>query len=461
MKKWDGIFSDLGIRGDITLEQGIHYELDLGKTFRLLCDSLQLGEVYDEVQKLIVEYALFKLLQKNSLSDEDIKLLELYEEEVVINLSFGEILDRSYCNSSETYYEAFGYLLNDRVDKEGIKKRESIINSIDRLKGDEYYIKNEGTFFCLFKDIQKRYKIPFNKAADKLNEKKDIEDFGANTLLFMKKLSRLKDYNFSEDVINFESYTNALLTFTCCKTIEDNLPKLSSADEDLYLNILASLSLIEDVNLKLFLARSIIQRGTIIQEDTIPRRMREIPEILLCKLYSLSFLYPIVVEKYLEKLLLNKAKEINICKINANDVQIDTTEKFNNIKRLKEKMYIFELLRDRNIYDINKLINQFENIRINNLRLYKNIYTRISNIKTKTIKSGAIGEYFELFRNIVPAFNDKDLLKEGDFFREKEFWKEKDTLTEEAMGKMLELVSYTLSQEVKNNWRNVREKILN
>ena len=50
--------------------------------------------------------------------------MEKYNEEVIVNLTFGEVLDKEFCNSLETYYESFGHVLNNKVETIAFKEKE-------------------------------------------------------------------------------------------------------------------------------------------------------------------------------------------------------------------------------------------------------------------------------------------------------------------------------------------------
>ncbi|MCU5435920.1 hypothetical protein OCF16_23020, partial [Bacillus mobilis] len=241
MNTFNELFGYLGIReGKETSKESVE-SIIFGDHFNDLCKGLDLDS--EIVKKYILEYSSFKLLQEQCLfSEDDIKLMEKYNEEVIVNLTFGEVLDKEFCNSFETYYESFGHVLNNKVETIAFKEKEKIIQAIkntNQVKKSLNYIKNEGMFFNIYKDWLKRHKKPFNKEGDKLNEVKDIGILKENTISFLKMLNQLDGLACNEDMFQFENASNMLFIFRCYQLVNENLHKVDSSYEGDFLNILA------------------------------------------------------------------------------------------------------------------------------------------------------------------------------------------------------------------------------
>lgn len=377
MNTFDELLGYSGIREGKEAGKESVESIIFGDHFNDLCKGLDLDPGI--VKKYILEYSSFKLLQEQCLfSDDDIKLMEKYNEEVIVNLTFGEVLDKEFCNSLETYYESFGHVLNNKVETIAFKEKEKIMQAIKnttQVTKSLNYIKNEGMFFNIYKDWLKRHKKPFNKEGDKLNEVKDIGILKGNIISFLKMLNQLDGLVCNEDMFQFENASNMLFIFRCYQLVNENLHKIDSSYEGDFLNILASLCIIEDINLKLYLAKQLIENGDLFDE----RKYKSL-KLLLRDVYMLAIVYPEFTKKYIEGRILNKKNRSLVLKeVNQ---QISLKEEFRNIKDLKRRLYTYEVLGKKRLFNFSEMMDEYEKLEVNNLKLYKSIYLRISSIQS-------------------------------------------------------------------------------
>ncbi|WP_242240641.1 hypothetical protein [Bacillus cereus group sp. BfR-BA-01309] len=429
MNTFDELLESLGIREKKEIGKELFESIMFGNHFKGLCESLGLDSKI--VEKHILEYSSFKLFQEQCLfSDDDIKLMEKYNEEVIVNLTFGEVLDKEFCNSFETYYESFGCVLNNKVEAIAFKEKEKIIQAIknvNQVKKSLNYIKNEGMFFNIYKDWLKRHKKPFNKEGDKLNEVKDIGMLRENTISYLKMLNQLDGLTCNEDMFKFENASNMLFIFRCYQLVNENSHKIDSSYEGDFLNILASLCIIEDINLKLYLVKQLIENGNLFDG-----RIYKLLKVFLSNVYMLGIIYPEFVKKYIEIKILNKNKKNCSMVLKEVNQQISMKEEFRNVKDLKQRLYIYELLGKKRLFNFSEMMDEYEKVEVNNLKLYKSIYLRISSLQSTKKEADQF-----LIRDIT------DIVKIC-------------VESEMDIESIMSIYSFEIVEKVKPKWRNVR-----
>jgi hypothetical protein len=426
MDTFQNLFEELNIGGDIflVLKEKNYEQIQFGDDFKSLCEYLELD--VRTVQKYILDYAFYEVYREScTFSGDDLDLLEMFGEEEVNGLTLGDILDEKYCISPDSFYENFGYLLNDKSDqimeKDEAEKIIQYIQDSSQLKSKNFaYVPKEGTLFKVFKDKLKRYRQPFNKSADKLNVVKDINKFKINTLLFLQQLSKAKTINYTQDIV--EKSSNILFIFGIYNYLEKNQSEFDSEKEDYYFNTLSSLVIIENIELKLFLLKNLIEKETL-----FTHRKFEF-DLLLHRIYILTVVYPILIKEFIKQKL----------DITANILGISGTYEDGKIKSLKKKAFIYELLRKHNGYNLKKLIGDFEAIQVNNLGLFGNLYTRVS--KLQEIKGEVMDQFKEDFYDMIEIFSHQGLLSKDDILF------------------IFEGYPMKLQKEVISSWRNIRKK---
>ncbi|MED3644649.1 hypothetical protein P5F75_14870 [Caldifermentibacillus hisashii] len=430
MNTFQILFERLSIRGDIfsVIEEKNYEAIQFGEDFKSLCDHLELDEKV--VQKYILDYALYEVYKECcTFSGDDLDLLEMLGDEAVNGLTLGDILDEKYCISPDSFYENFGYLLNDKSDQ--ITERneaEKIIHFIQdssQLKSKNFaYVPQEGTLFHVFKDKLKRHRQPFNKSADKLNVVKDIDKFKNNTSFFLQQLSEAKSINYTQDIDSFEKSANTLFIFELYNCIWKSQTEFDNGKEDYYFNTLSSLVIIENLELKLFILKNLIEKKTIF---TYPKFEFA---LLLNKVYILSMVYPLLIKEFIKQKF-----DIATNNLTANEVNPFVDAK---TKSLKKSAFIFGLLHNHKGYNLKKLIEVFEPIQVHNKGLFGNLYTRVS--KLQEVKNEVMDQFKVEFYEMIEIFSYKESLSKDDIIFISEGYPMK------------------MQKKIVSSWRNIRKK---
>ncbi|RIW31612.1 hypothetical protein D3H55_15065 [Bacillus salacetis] len=435
MEAFQNLFDQLGIIGDVNLVvKDNNYEaIQFGEFFRSFCEELELEEKV--VREHIWDYALYEVYRECcTFNSEDLDLLESLDEEDVNGITLGDILDEKYCISPESYYESFGYLLNDKNDQfTKAKEREKIIQSIQdtsMIKSRHFeYILKEVTFFNVYKDKLKRHQQPFNKAADKLNGVKDIEKFKNNTLFFLRQLGKANNINYTYDLECFEKSANLLFIFSLYACVEKNQHAFDNEKkEEYYFNTLSSLVVIENIELKLYILKTLIEKEVLFTYKKLEFNL------LLHRITILSVLYPLLIKEFIVQNLIITDKNIGVTASNKVDEFLSDAK----VKKLKEKAFVFELLKNHKGYNLNKLADAFESIEVKNVKLFENLYTRVSSLQV--IKSESMDQ-FKL-----------DLYESMDTFNQIE------SLSNHNILAILEGLLIEMQNKVTSKWRSIRKK---
>ncbi len=435
------IFELLGISGDLCeiINNKNYQTIRFGEEFESLCDLLDLDS--EAVRKYIIEFALYEIYKENcSFNSNDLKLMKKYEEEKVGSyLTLGEAIDRNFL-SVENFYESLGYLLNNQVGEAKDKEREKIIKSICT---NDFFIKREGAVFLAYKDRQKRYRQPFNKEPDKINLLKDINKFKENTILYLNLLGKTTDLNYTEDLISFENETNLLFIFNLYNAVYEYYADNENNDDNEYYdvflnneaelyNLAASLVIIENPALKIYLANNLVKEGTIL--DLLKNR-----NVYLRKLYSVGLVFPALIRKYLESKIHLHVKNTGLLKLNEVDNEVSDKVELKQLKEIKEKVYISELLQNRGFIDLIDIKGNIESIDVlERGLLFKSLYTKVSTIKHSKML------ILDVFSNILnKTINDLSV---------------KRNLDNKDLESLLGDPAFVAKEAVILNWRKEREK---
>jgi len=395
MNTYQKLFELIGIKGDI-------YSLEFGDKFKVICGDLDLDD--ELIKKYIFDYSLFELYKEQCrFSDEDIYLMETNDELVLLEKTLGDILDIKYCNSSESYYENFGYLLNDKQNKIIMdKEKNKLIEAIQKTsKVVNNYYEIEGTFFNIFKDKLKRHQQPFNKAADKINIVKDIDKFKGNTLFYLKQLRLVKNINYTEDLIEFEKSSNLIFNFYLYNLIQQNRDLFNRENESYYFNTLSSLCIIDNIYLKMYIAKIMVT-----EESLFEYPVSEF-HYLLHKTFIIGVIYPILIKLYLKSYFFSNSKEDKTFELKSTDGNTNY-----RIENLKRRSLIYESLYKNSPYKIDEFINLIQPIEVTDRSLYKSLYSKISSVHKAKNKYEMT--FIEEYIQFISLYGNKEELTECD-----------------------------------------------
>ncbi|WP_025907902.1 hypothetical protein [Priestia flexa] len=435
MEAFQNLFDQLGFKGDINqvVKEKNYEAIEFGQDFSSFCEELELEEKV--IREHILDYALYEVYKECcTFTSEDLDILESFDEEKVNGLTLGDILDEKYCISSESFYESFGYLLNDKSDPIAeAKEKEKIIQfiqTISIIKSKHFeYIPKEGTYFDVYKDILKRHQQPFNKSADKLNVVKDIDKFKNNTLFFLHQLGKANNINYTYDLGRFEESANLLFIFSLYTCIEENLTAFDNEEKkDYYFNTLSSLSIIGNIDLKLYILKNLIEKEVLFTYKKFEFNL------LLHRINILSVLYPILIKEFIRQHLIINDNNLGIAAIN----EIRKFPADDKIKKLKRNVFVIELLKNHKGYNLNKLVEAFEPIQVKNTKLFGNLYTRVASIQG--IKSEAMDQFKTDLYETIDTFNQYESLSNHDMLAILE-------------GNLVEM-----QNKITSKWRSIRKK---
>lgn len=435
MDAFQSLFDQLGIKGDINqvVKEKNYESIEFGQDFSSFCEELELEEKV--IRELLLDYALYEVYRGCcTFTSEDLALLESFDEEPVNGLTPGDVLDEKYCISPESFYEGFGYLFNDKNDQIAqAKERGKIIQSIQDsslVKSRQFeYIPKEGTFFNVYKDKLKRHQQPFNKSADKLNVVKDIEKFKNNTLFFLQQLGKANNINYTYDLDCFEKSANLLFIFGLYTCVEKNQTAFDNEKkEEYYFNTLSSLVVIENIELKLYILKNLIEKEVLFTYKKLEFNL------LLHRITILSVLYPILIKEFIVQNLIATDKNMGILASKKGNKFLSDAK----VKKLKEKAFVFELLKNHKGYNLNKLVEAFESTQVKNVKLFENLYTRVASLQG--IKSEAMDQFKIDLYETMETFNQIESLSNHDILA------------------ILEGILIEMQNKVTSKWRSIRKK---
>ncbi|MES9785042.1 hypothetical protein ABWK43_30060, partial [Bacillus thuringiensis] len=146
----------------------------------------------------------------------------------------------------------------------------------------------------------------------------------------------------------------------------------------------------------------------------------------------LAIVYPEFIKKYIEVRILSQNKKNRSLVLKEVNQQISMKEEFRNIKDLKRRLYIYEVLGKRRLFNFSEMMDEYEKVEVNNLKLYKSIYLRISSIQSTKKEADQF-----LIRDIT------DIVK---------ICAESEMDIESIMS----IYSFEIVEKVKTKWRSVR-----
>lgn len=240
-------------------------------------------------REFVIRYALHQIKRESvTLSEHEKAQVETYAEDSIGNLTLGKLLENTHFSDPEDYFLMHGqYISSFPINKvpdfmELAKKIFSgIPYSYDHLEETKdaglSYIKswNEysnklGSFFRLYNECGViRAKKAISTAPNNLDGNEKCEKlFGSLIYHYKNYLDMLKclpsNYDISEDLLLFERNTDLfflLKVYTLLK--KDNwFESISKHRQDEYLKVISSFSIIDDLNLKLYLVERFIEEGS-------------------------------------------------------------------------------------------------------------------------------------------------------------------------------------------------------
>lgn len=262
-----------------------------------------------------------------------------------------------------------------------------------------------------------------------MNVVKDIEKFKKNTLFFLQQLGKANNINYTYDLEFFEKSANLLFIFGLYTYVEKNQTAFDNEEkEDYYFNTLSSLVVIENIELKLYILKNLIEKEVLFTYKKLEFNL------LLHRITILSVLYPLLIKEFIVQNLIITDKNIGVTASNKVDKFLSDAK----VKKLKEKAFVFELLKNHKGYNLNKLVEAFESIQVKNVKLFENLYTRVASLQG--IKSEAMDQFKIDLYETMDTFNQIESLSNHDILA------------------ILEGLLIEMQNKVTSKWRSIRKK---
>lgn len=365
----------------------------LGETFESFCEWFELD--FSTVEFCIKRYVIHQIYQETStFTIEEKQMMEVFSEEELLNTTFGDILEEAHFTTPKENLDYFSqeirFLYSPKIQShEKISKR--IYKSLDYCGSNENefyetwgkFSKRSGSFFRLYLDSVKcrpnNNPAPINTQPSKI-VKIDyfLKSIVEHSHQFIKILSEFDDdYNLSEDILEFERNTNILFLLKVSSLLKQS-EYYQSIDEnakDHFFKILSSFIFIDDIQLKLYFTKQFIKIG-----DFFPFTEGIIG---FNKLFWLLFIYlPFLKDFISDKLLENIPNKV--LKLTSEEAgQINLKRTVSDIKRLKKKLFLYQLTKDTACYDIEELskqINDINDVQLDNTDFF-NLYSKVFKMK--------------------------------------------------------------------------------
>jgi hypothetical protein len=376
----------------------------LGSAFIEVCETLELD--VNKVKECILKYVFHQLYEESlKLSLEELQVLRDCYDESILNVQLEDILWKEYFHSPDhymDYYEkpllAMKYSASTEEyqrEKEEIFKKlfdnipysEYLTNDLETNKEWCIASKKSGSFLHIFRYYKRNIeKKAFNKRPSKFKfVDKEFLTFVNNTVEYLNLLELLEksqkelydgeSFNHSEDLLNYERETGLFFILKCYVLLKNEGIKGETVSEE-YLKVLSAFSLIDDLNLKLYLARVFIEQGIYHLSKQDIKGFVKLFEIILI---YIPFLKDFVKEKIYSMAPPSLAKILG----NNNGTNDIEEEKINNIKK---KLYLYAVLRKNNCYELKQIkqeldINKLTNLNVIDAVLFEKLYKKVFKLR--------------------------------------------------------------------------------
>ncbi|MBA2877019.1 hypothetical protein HNR63_000046 [Anoxybacillus kamchatkensis] len=148
--------------------------INMGIKFEEICTQLSLDP--EKVSKYLIKYVLHQLyIYSLTLSSEELKMVDKFEDEPIGNTTFEDIIIEEFFSNPK---ECIDYYSNPLFKNISDLKRENIATNLflkdivyEPLEDDKVwcqYFRKSGTFFLLYADYCKRYRKVLNKQVYKI-----------------------------------------------------------------------------------------------------------------------------------------------------------------------------------------------------------------------------------------------------------------------------------------------------
>ncbi|WP_312094226.1 hypothetical protein [Niallia sp.] len=350
------LYSELGFQfsgiDEINYEN-IFKAIDLGEKFKEFAKFFELDEtVYGDIIK---KYVLHLILEESvNIVKAEIDLVREFPDEPLLDSSFGEILENVLNNVDFSQSEDFKHYFIETLKKEDNRLKDDkaiLIEDFDEGSRESMPV----TLYPFSERSNTLFRLYF---MNYVNKKKPIkprywdkdtvpEILLEDLIIHYKQYTNLlkgfgREINPTRDLLEIERETNIFYLLKLISIISiERIEKLSKKDRKKYFKALSSITLIEDIPLKLYLAEQLIndKNESILLKSKVGYNL----------LFKQNFLYIPLLTMFLKE------------KINAPHgvLTVKSTEIDKDVARrlgiLKKALYVYKILQSVQCYRVSDL----------------------------------------------------------------------------------------------------------
>lgn len=339
------VFDYLGFKFELNSAevnvQNIQEAISLGPRFNAFCRHFNL-DCYRATQ-YVKNYIIHRLCDRiiMSLTEDEISLIELSFEESVGKHELGDVLNDAFYSGVESYLEVLEPIIADNFsnrkgDKFG-RNNNKILSAMlktyedDKIKNNYVdIVKTSGKLASIYFTLARQFRKPLVTRADKIRSNTEItKSYFENSKEFLNILiAGSKDFDVSEDLLQFERHTKLLFLMK----VFSNIKYLEATDSQ-QLKLISTVSLIDDISLKLYIVDQLFKDSCILLS---PKSVEWI--INLCYLYI-----PFLSEYIFDQVIASVPSDTFQCQQESNDNK--------KMIHLKKKLFVYYNLTQIRCYD--------------------------------------------------------------------------------------------------------------
>ncbi|GHH96655.1 hypothetical protein [Neobacillus kokaensis] len=346
--------AELGLQFNIKDDEELTYEkifraIELGEPFDEICRSLDLEPslVEDHVKKYVL-HLIFE--EAATFNEYDMELIRNYCEEPLINTTIGELFEQVQNELFLVESDSFQQYLLSVIDAQKNIKKTYLTKENENYYDPVYpFHKRNHTLFPFYFNHFVNKKRPIKPQS---LDKDSSKDFFSDLLVHINQIKGLltgNGYNINptREIIEFERETNIFFLLKVQSMLpKEKLIKMSSNRKDNYYKALASMSLIEDIRLKLyFVERFIAEDNEFLFTKTQDGYNR---------LFWLIFFYLPLLKDFIKDRI--KAPQGTL---SVKDPFVDDKEQATQLRRVKKKLFLCFILKNNPCYSVLELKREY------------------------------------------------------------------------------------------------------
>jgi hypothetical protein len=369
--------------------------IQLGSAFSKACEILELD--INKVKECIFKYILHQLREESlTLSSDELAVLRDYYDETINGTKLEDIFWDEYFETPSDYMDYYeqallsmGYAAS--IEEYQDKKNKIFEKLFNNITYTEYFVnelgtnkewctvsKKSGNFLRIYKDYKKRKREPFNKkpGSDRMKYiDKDFRAFVNNTSEYLRLLEILEEsqewyIDHSEDLLKYERKTGLFFILKCYMLLKNKGIEGETVPED-YLKILSTFSIIDDLNLKLYLAKLFVKEGIF--------WLSKKDKYAFAKLFEIIIIYTPFLKEFIKRKIYSMAP--------PNLFQVSDT-KNPTLDSVKRKLYLYTILRKNKCYELNEIKQELNIDSLMNLNeidtiLFEKLYKKVFKLRKK------------------------------------------------------------------------------